>query len=108
MGVIIAGIILFIGIAVMALSIISGAFEKSVYLEPQNKDYAQKFDDPRIQLAAHGLLAANDHNMQPWKIRLDKDDPMVFYLYADSGRLTNEVDPFARQMMITQGTFQNM
>ncbi len=105
MGVIIVGIILFIGIAVMALSIISGVFEKPAYLEPWNKDYAQKFDDPRIQLAAHGLLAANGHNMQPWKIRLDKDDPMVFYLYADSGRLTNEVDPFARQMMITQGTF---
>lgn len=30
---------------------------------------------------------------------------MVFYLYADSDRLTKEVDPFARQTMITQGTF---
>ena len=30
---------------------------------------------------------------------------MVFYLYADGERLTNEADPFARQMMITQGTF---
>lgn len=30
---------------------------------------------------------------------------MVFYLYADSERLTKEVAPFARQTMITQGTF---
>lgn len=105
MGVILIGIIVFIAIAVIALLIISGTFEKSTYLEPWKKDYAQKFDDPRIQFTAYGLLAANGHNMQPWKIRLDKDNPMVFYLYADSDRLTNEVDPLARQMMITQGTF---
>jgi hypothetical protein len=92
-------------VAFASLFIISGIFESSKYLEPWQKDYSQKFDDPRIRLIAHGLLAANGHNMQPWKIRLDKDNLMVFYLYADSERLTNEVDPFARQMMITQGTF---
>lgn len=105
MGVILIGLIVIIALAVSALLVISGIFEKSAYLEPWKKDYAQKFDDPRIQLAAHGLLAANGHNMQPWKIRLDEDDPLTFYLYADSNRFTNEVDPFARQMMITQGTF---
>ncbi|TEB14964.1 hypothetical protein Psfp_02536 [Pelotomaculum sp. FP] len=92
-------------IALASLLVISGIFESAKYLEPWQKTYSQKFDDPRIQLAAHGLLAANGHNMQPWKIRLDKDDPMVFYLYADNDRLPNEVDPFARQMIITQGTF---
>ncbi len=92
-------------IAFASLFIISGIFESPKYLEPWQKTYSQKFDDPRIRLAAHGMLSANGHNMQPWKIRLDKDDPMVFYLYADSDRLTKEVDPFARQMMITQGTF---
>lgn len=105
MSIILIGIIVFIVLAITALLIISGVFEKSTYLEPWKKDYAQKFDDPRIQLTAHGLLAANGHNMQPWKISLDKADPMVFYLYADSNRLTNEVDPFSRQMMVTQGTF---
>lgn len=98
-----SGIVLIAALA--ALFAISGVFVSPKYLEPWQKNYSQKFDDPRICLAAHGLLAANGHNMQPWKIRLDKDDPMVFYLYADSERLTNEVDPFARQMMITQGTF---
>jgi hypothetical protein len=102
---VIIGIVAFIAIAVVALLIISGIFQKPVYLEPWEKDYAQKFDDPRTQLAAHGLLAANGHNMQPWKIRLNGDNPMAFYLYADSSRLTNEVDPPARQMMITQGAF---
>jgi len=92
-------------IAFASLFIISGIFEQPKYLEPWQKTYSQKFDDPRIRLAAHGLLAANGHNMQPWKIRLDKNNPMAFYLYADSERLTNEVDPPARQMMITQGTF---
>ena len=92
-------------IAFVALFIISGVLERPNYMEPWQKTYSQKFDDPRICLVAHGLLAANGHNMQPWEIRLDKDNSMVFYLYADSERLTNEVDPFSRQMMVTQGTF---
>lgn len=92
-------------IAFISLFIISGIFEPKDYLKPWQKTYSQKFDDPRIRLAAHGLLAANGHNMQPWKIKLDKANPMIFYLYTDKSRLTNEVDPFARQVMVTQGTF---
>lgn len=88
-----------------SLFIISGIFEQPKYLEPWQRNYSKKFDDPRIRLVAHGMLAANSHNMQPWKIRLDKNDPMVFYLYTDSDRLTKEVDPISRQMMITQGAF---
>lgn len=92
-------------LATAALSIASGFFLSPKYLEPWQRTYAQQFDDPRLFLAAHGLLAANGHNMQPWRIKLDKDNPNVFYLYADSARLTKEVDPFARQTMISQGTF---
>ena len=97
-----------VGLAIIAMGILfaaSGIFSAPKYLDPWRKDYAMKFDDPRLQLAAHGLLAANGHNMQPWKIKLDKADSNVFYLYADSERLTKEVDPFARQTMVTQGTF---
>ena len=36
---------------------------------------------------------------------MDVNDSTSFYLYADSTRLTKEVDPYARQMMISQGTF---
>ena len=69
--------VLFI-IAFGTLMFLSGIFQQSYYLEPWQKTYSQKFDDPRIQLAAHGLLASNGHNMQPWKIQLDKNNPMVF------------------------------
>lgn len=88
-----------------ALYIISGGFMKQYYLEPWSEEYAAQYDDPRISLTARGILAASGHNMQPWIIRLDPSDSMVFYLYADSTRMTKEVDPYARQMMISQGTF---
>lgn len=58
----------------------------------------------RIKLTSFGLLAASSHNMQPWKIHLDTD-PTVFYVFADIQRLSREMDPYARQVMITQGTF---
>lgn len=96
-----AGILL---AAVIIVIMASGVFAKPQYSEPWQKSYSDKFDDPRIKLAAHGLLAANGHNMQPWKIKLDTDKN-VFYLFADSERLTKEVDPYARQTMVTQGTF---
>lgn len=95
------------GILLAALIVIiaaSGALSKAHYLEPWQKTYADKFDDPRVKLSAYGILAANGHNMQPWRIKLDKNKN-IFYLYADSERLTKEVDPYARQTMISQGTF---
>lgn len=88
-----------------ALMLISGVFQKPFYLQPWKKDYATALTDPRLQLAAHGLLAASGHNMQPWIIRLDEKDEMVFSLYADSERLSPAADPDARQLMISQGTF---
>lgn len=101
---IISGITIFILGALITLLITSGIFVTPSYLEPWQQSYAQTFDDPRIQLAAHGLLAANGHNMQPWQVMLDAD-PNIFYLYVDGDHLTPQVDPFARQTMITQGTF---
>jgi hypothetical protein len=92
-------------IILLILFMLGGGFIKQTYLEPWDKNYASQFSDPRVQLTAYGLLAANNHNMQPWKIKLDKADNMVFYLYADSSRVTGKVDPIFRQMMITQGTF---
>ncbi len=88
-----------------SLFIVSGIFVPKDYLKPWKKTYAGQFQDPRIRIAAQGLLAANSHNMQPWKIQLDQKDSKIFYLFTDSQRLTPEVDPYARQIMITQGTF---
>lgn len=102
---ILAGIAVLCLILVAILFCISGGFMKQTYMEPWSKNYAEKYSDPRIRLASAGLLAASNHNMQPWNIILDKSDPMAFYLYADSSRMTKEVDPYARQMMISQGTF---
>jgi hypothetical protein len=102
---ILIGIVGLCVIAFSALLLISGVFEPQKYLEPWSKNYAQQFKDPRIQLCADGLLAGSGHNMQPWKIKLDKNDPMVFYLYSDSKKMTDKVDPLSRQMMVTQGAF---
>lgn len=105
------GSFILVGIAALCLILvtvlycISGGFMKQTYMEPWSKNYAEKYSDPRVRLASAGLLAASNHNMQPWKISLDKSDPMVFCIYADSSRMTKEVDPYARQMMISQGTF---
>ena len=105
MGLVIAWIAGLALIAVAALFIASGFFMPKKYMEPWGKSYASQFSDPRVSLTADGMLAASNHNMQPWKIRLDKSNPMVFYLYADSTRRTDQVDPYSRQFMISQGTF---
>lgn len=89
----------------VTLLMISGIFLPAAYLKPWNKAYPSHFNDPRLKLAACGLLAANGHNMQPWKIKLDANNSDIFYLYADSSRVTDKVDPYGRQMMISQGTF---
>lgn len=100
-----AGIAALCLILISTLYLVSGGFMKQKYMEPWSKDYAEKNSDERVNLVSAGLLAASGHNMQPWLIELDKSDPSVFYLYADSSRITKEVDPYARQMMISQGTF---
>lgn len=100
-----AGVLAVCLVVVAALYLISGGFMKQTYLKPWSKSYATNEADPRVRLVASGLLAASNHNMQPWKVKLDAGDPMAFYLYADSTRMTKEVDPDARQMMISQGTF---
>lgn len=87
------------------LLLASGTYKSPAYMKPWSQSYARSFDDPRLQLAAHGILAASGHNMQPWRIRMDGQQPDVFYLYADAARQTIEVDPLNRQMMVTQGTF---
>ncbi|MEO7426086.1 MAG: hypothetical protein ABI036_12935 [Fibrobacteria bacterium] len=96
--------VVFVALFLSAIGISSYTYLSPQYLKPWHKDYAQKFADPRLQLAAHGILAANGHNMQPWKINLDPD-ANVFYLFADGARLTPEVDPLLRQTMVSQGTF---
>ena len=77
---------------------------KSKYNDVWDTSYYKEFDDVRKQLIAHGILAANGHNMQPWKFVLSEDNENQFDLYVESERLTTAVDPDLRQLFITQGT----
>jgi hypothetical protein len=81
-----------------------GALMQRKYLEPWGKTYHQKFADPRTQILAHGILAANGHNLQSWKFVYGKDDPQGFDVYLETARLAPAVDPFHTQATISQGT----
>ena len=57
--------------------------------------------DPRRFVLAHGLLAPNPHNRQPWLVRMEGQDGMS--LHIDRTRLLPETDPFGRQIVIGCG-----
>lgn len=86
------------------LSNIGGKLSKC-YLEPWSTCYHERFDDMRLKVCAHAILAPNGHNMQPWIIRLDPKDNLRFKLFVDPSRLTREIDPFVRQTVVSCGTF---
>lgn len=92
-------------LSVIALFLAHGSFKTKVYLEPWSKEYHQKFDDPRIKVISHGLLAPNAHNMQSWRLVLDPNEKMKFTLFLDETRLLPATDPLHRQSVISQGTF---
>lgn len=62
--------------------------------------------DPRRFVLAHGLLAPNPHNRQPWLIRMEGADAMC--LYVDRTRLLPQTDPFSRQIIVGCGAFLEM
>lgn len=99
------GIAIVIGVGFLVLIVVDGTFLPKKYLEPWDESYSKQFDDPRIQVIAHGLLAPNAHNLQSWKISLDKENPLEFTLFLDSERLLPGSDPFSRQITVSQGTF---
>ncbi|PJJ62095.1 Acg family FMN-binding oxidoreductase [Compostimonas suwonensis] len=92
-------------ISLGAVLTIGGIFVPADYLQPWARTYADQFGDPRMKVVAQAELAPSGHNMQPWTITLDPADAGVLYLYADPTRLTPAVDPFARQTLVSQGTF---
>jgi hypothetical protein len=102
---VILGVVILLAMIAIAFTVASGAYLPRQYLAPWDKKYYQRFDDPRVKVIAHGILAANSHNMQAWKIKLDEQDKMSFLLYIDADRLTPQVDIYSRQITISQGTF---
>jgi len=59
--------------------------------------------DPRRRALSFALLAPNPHNMQSWAVDLSGEDEIA--LHVDTTRLLPETDPYARQIVIGQGTF---
>ncbi len=90
-------------IGIFALVIVDGTFLHKQYLEPWAEDYHEQFEDPRVQVLAHGVLAPNSHNLQSWKVVLEGEDS--FLMYVDTDRLSPKADPPGRQVTISQGTF---
>jgi hypothetical protein len=59
--------------------------------------------DLRRWMLAHGLLAPNPHNRQPWRADLRREAEIT--LVCDGERLLPETDPFGRQILIGCGAF---
>jgi len=98
--IVVAGLFLFF---VIALLVADGFFLPKEYLDPWSKTYHEQFEDPRVQVLAHGVLASNSHNLQSWSVVLEGEDS--FLLYVDTTRLSPKADPPGRQVTISQGTF---
>lgn len=64
---------------------------------------AGSYDDPRLNALSFALLAANPHNLQPWKVGLEGAHALS--LYRDAARRLPETDPFDRQITIGLGCF---
>lgn len=59
--------------------------------------------DLRRWVLAHAILAPHSHNLQSWVADLRSAGEIV--LFCDPQRLLPETDPFARQIMMSHGTF---
>lgn len=59
--------------------------------------------DLRRWILAHAILAPHSHNLQSWLVDLRTEGEML--LRCDATRLLPETDPFARQIMMSHGTF---
>ncbi|OUR80038.1 hypothetical protein A9Q83_02390 [Alphaproteobacteria bacterium 46_93_T64] len=59
--------------------------------------------EDREWILSHALLAPNPHNMQAWVADLTEDNAIT--LFVDGTRLLPDTDPYARQIIIGQGTF---
>jgi len=95
----VAGFFIVFVIAILAAD---GFFLPEKYLEPWDETYHKQFNDPRVQVLAHGVLAPNSHNLQSWRVVLEGEDS--FLLYVESTRVSPKADPPGRQVTISQGT----
>ncbi len=94
-----------ISMLLVVMVFIDGTYLVRQYRTPWQPLYHQNFDDPRVRVAAQGLLAYSQFNLQPWRVVLDYQDSTVFWLYADTSRALRATDMFARRITFDQGTF---
>lgn len=59
--------------------------------------------DVRRWILSYAILAPHSHNLQSWVVDLRTPGEMV--LYCDPKRLLPQTDPYARQIMMSHGTF---
>ena len=59
--------------------------------------------DLRRWVLGYAILAPHSHNLQSWLVDLRQPDQIL--LYCDLKRLLPETDPYARQILMSQGTF---
>ena len=52
---------------------------------------------------SYAILAPNSHNRQPWLV--DLAEPQAITLYVDRERMLPMIDPWFRQIVVSQGTF---
>jgi len=57
----------------------------------------------RLWVLGYAILAPHSHNLQSWLV--DLSQPGQILLFCDLQRLLPETDPFARQIMMSHGTF---
>lgn len=62
-------------------------------------------DEPDVRrwLIGWAILAPHSHNLQSWLVDLRRPGEIV--LHCDLQRLLPETDPYARQIMMSHGTF---
>ncbi len=64
---------------------------------------ASDTSDVRKWISGYAILAPHSHNLQSWIVDLGRPDEIT--LYCDTERLLPQTDPFARQIMMSHGTF---
>ena len=61
--------------------------------------------DVRLVLVDQARWAMSAHNMQPWRIVLDRADPRRIGIYLADDRLLPATDPYSRQIVMSIGGF---
>jgi hypothetical protein len=61
--------------------------------------------DVRLALLDRARWSMSAHNMQPWVVALDKDDPLGLRVFLANDRLLPATDPYSRQIVMSVGAF---